>query len=103
MAFWTLIVILTRSKRMPTHSGRRRRSSELRFGLRQICFLGRHTTAFRDVGASVFGMKTFEPGSKSIICLGRAKQAVEKHMSDLLAVSERNVDMETFYPAECWS
>ena len=48
-------------------------------------------------------MKTFEPGSKSIIGLVRAKQAVEKHMSDLLAVSERNVDLERFYPAECWS
>ena len=34
MAFWTLIVILTRSKRTPTHTGSRRRSSELRFGLR---------------------------------------------------------------------
>ena len=54
-------------------------------------------------GASVFGMKTFEPGSKSIIGLGRAKQAVEKHMSDLFAVSERNVDLERFYPAERWS
>ena len=54
-------------------------------------------------GASVFGMKTFEPCSKSIIGLGRAKQAEEKHMSDLLAVSERNVDLERFYPAECWS
>ena len=54
-------------------------------------------------GASVFGMKTFEPGSKSIIGLERAKQAVEKHMSDLLAVSERNVDLERLYPAECWS
>ena len=47
-------------------------------------------------GASVFGMQTFEPGSKSMIGLGRAKQAVEKHMSDLLAVSERNVDLERF-------
>ena len=54
-------------------------------------------------GASVVGMKTFEPGSKSIIGLGRAKQAVEKHMSDLLAVSERNVDLERFHPGECWS
>ena len=35
MAFWILIMILTRSKRTPTHSGSRRRSSELRFGLRQ--------------------------------------------------------------------
>ena len=54
----------------------------------------------RRFGASVFGMKTFEPGSKSIISLERAKQAVEKHMSDLLAVSERNVDLKRFYPAE---
>ena len=30
----------------------------------------------------------------------RAKQAVQKHMSDLLAVSERNVDLEIVYPAE---
>ena len=44
-------------------------------------------------------MKTFEPGSKSIIGLGRAKQAVERH-TDLLAVSERNVDLERFHPAE---
>ena len=43
-------------------------------------------------------MKTIEPGSKSIIGLGRAKQAVEKHMSDLRAVSERNVD---FAGVEC--
>ena len=55
------------------------------------------------LGASVFGMKTFEPGSKSIIGLALAKKAVEKHMSDLLAVCERNVDLERFYPAECWS
>ena len=48
-------------------------------------------------GASVFEMKTFELGSKSIIGLGRAKQAVEKHLSDLLAVSERNVDVEIFF------
>ena len=51
-------------------------------------------------GASVFEMKTFEPDSTSIIGLGRSKQAVEKHMSDLLAVSERTVDLERFYPAE---
>ena len=43
-------------------------------------------------------MKTIEPGSKSIIGLGRSKQAVEKHMSDLRAVSERNVD---FAGVEC--
>ena len=45
-------------------------------------------------------MKTFEPGSKSIIDLEPAKQVEEKHMSDLLTVSERNMDLETFYPAE---
>ena len=50
-------------------------------------------------GASVFE-KTFEPGSKSIIGLGPAKQATEKYRSDLLAVRERNVDLERFYPAE---
>ena len=44
-------------------------------------------------------MKTFELGSKSIIGLGRAKQAVERH-TDLLAVCERNVDLESFHPAE---
>ena len=45
-------------------------------------------------------MKTFELGSKAIIGLWRAKQAVGKHMSDLLAVSERNVDLKIFHPAE---
>ena len=45
-------------------------------------------------------MKTFDPGSKSIIGLVCAKQAVEKHMSDLLAVSERNVNLKRFSPAE---
>ena len=57
-------------------------------------------TSFGRFGASVFEMKTFEPDSKSIIGLGRAKQAVEKHMSDLLAVNKRNEDLEIFYPAE---
>ena len=51
-------------------------------------------------GASVFEMKTFEPDSKSILGLEPAKQEMEKHMSDLLTVSERNVDLETFYLAE---
>ena len=45
-------------------------------------------------------MKTVEPDSKSIIRLGRAKQAVEKHMSDLLAVNERNEDLEQSLFAE---
>ena len=51
-------------------------------------------------GASVFEMKTVEPGSKSIVGLGPAKHATEKYRSDLLAVSERNVDLETFHPAK---
>ena len=51
-------------------------------------------------GASVFEMKTFEPDSKSIIDLDPAKQVVEKHMSDLLAVSERNEYLEQSYCAE---
>ena len=45
-------------------------------------------------------MKTFEPDSKSILGLEPAKQVTEKHMSDLLTVSERKVDLETFYLAE---
>ena len=52
------------------------------------------------LGASVFEMKTFEPDSKSIFGLRRAKQAVKKHMSDLLAVSERNEDLEQSFGAE---
>ena len=51
-------------------------------------------------GASVFEMQTFEPDSKSILGLEPAKQVTEKHMTDLLTVSERNVDLETFYQAE---
>ena len=53
---------------------------------------------------SVFETKTFVSGTKSIIGLEPAKQAVEKHRSDLLAVSERNVDMKRFSPSrDCWS
>ena len=85
MAFWTLIVILTRSKRTPTHSVSPSATYD--------CVQGRF-------GASVFEMKTFEPDSKSILGLEPAKQVTEKHMSDLLTVSERNVDVETFYLAE---
>ena len=44
--------------------------------------------------------KTFESGTRSIIGLEPAKRAVEKHSSDLLAVSERNVDLKRFSPAE---
>ena len=45
-------------------------------------------------------MKTFESDSRSIIGLEPAKQAVEKHSSDLLAVCKRNVDLKRFSPAE---
>ena len=45
-------------------------------------------------------MKTFEPNSKSILGLEPAKQVTEKHMSDLLTVSERNVNLETFYSGD---
>ena len=51
-------------------------------------------------GENIFEMKTFEPDSKLIMSLRRAKQEVERHMSDIPAVSERNVDLETFHPAE---
>ena len=60
MAFWTLTVILTQSKRK---------------------------TIIWKVPMSVFETKTFVSGTKSIIGLEPAKQAVEKHWSDLLAVS----------------
>ena len=49
---------------------------------------------------SVFETKTFESDTKSIIGLGPAKQVVEKHRSDLLAGSERNVDLKRFSPVE---
>ena len=81
MAFWTLIVILIQSKRTPTHSGSRRPPS----GKFRWC---------------VFETKTFESDTKSIIGLQPLKQAVEKHKSDLLAVSEQNVDLKRFSPAE---
>ena len=44
--------------------------------------------------------RPFESDTRSITGLGPAKQAVEKHRSGLLATSERNVDLETFFPAE---
>ena len=44
--------------------------------------------------------KTFESDTRSIIGLEPAKRAVEKHSSDLLTVSERNVDLKRFSPAE---
>ena len=44
--------------------------------------------------------RPFESDTRSIIGLEPAKQAVEKHSSDLLAVSEGNVDLKRFSPAE---
>ena len=81
MAFWTLIVILIQSGRVLTHSGSRRPSSG----------------KFR--WASV-RRRPFESDTRSIIGLEPAKQAVERHSSDLLAVSEWNVDLKRFSPAE---
>ena len=52
------------------------------------------------VPMSVFEMKTFESGTKLISNLEPAKQAVEKHRSDILAVGERNADLERFSRAE---
>ena len=98
MAFWTSIVILTRSKRTPTHfKSKKLIRTSFWIALTLLpwatydCVQGRF-------GASVFEMKTFEPDSKSILGLEPAKQVTEKHMSDLLTVSARNVDLETFYP-----
>ena len=48
----------------------------------------------------VFETKTSESDTRSIIGLEPAKQAVEKHRSDLLAASERNADLKIFSPAE---
>ena len=85
VAFWTLIVILIQSGRMPTHSGNRRQSSG----------------KFR--WASV-RRRPFESDTRSIIGLEPAKRAVEKHSSCLLVVCERNVDFEeTFTSGDCWS
>ena len=81
VAFWTLIVILIQSGRMPTHSGNRRQSSG----------------KFR--WASV-RRRPLESDTRSIIGLEPAKRAVEKHSSCLLVVSERNVDLKRLSPAE---
>ena len=48
----------------------------------------------------VYETKTFESDTRSIFGLELAKRVVEKHMSDLLAVSERHVDLKRFSPAE---
>ena len=79
VAFWTLIVILILSGRMPTHSGSRRPSSGK---FRSASVRRRPLSLTRD--RSWFG----------------EKRSVEKHSSDLLAVSERNVDLKRFSPAE---
>ena len=53
---------------------------------------------------SVFETKIFESDTRSIVDMELAKQAVEKHRSDLLAVGERNVDLRRFSPSEIgWS
>ena len=49
---------------------------------------------------SVFETKIFESDTRSIVDMELAKQAVEKHRSDLLAVGERNVDLRRFSPSE---
>ena len=82
MAFWILIVILTRSKRTSTHSASPKKLIRTSFWIALTllpwaiydCVQGRF-------GASVFEMKTFEPDSKSIIYLDPAKQVVgETHV-----------------------
>ena len=60
----------------------------------------RNAEAIWKVPMSVFQMKTFESGTKLISKLEPAKQAMEAHRSDLLAVSERNEDLERFFRAE---
>ena len=62
--------------------------------------LRKSKTIIWKVPMSVFETKTFVTGTKSIIGLEPAKQAAEKHRSDLLADSERNVDLKRFSPAE---
>ena len=85
MAFWTLTVILTQSKRTPNT-------------------LWKSKTIIWKVPMNVFETKTFVSDTESIIGLEPAKQAVDKHKSDLLAVSERNVDLKRFLTSrDCWS
>ena len=59
MAFWTLIVILIQSGRMPTHSGKSK-------------------TIIWKVQMDVCETKTFESDTRSIIGLMPAKREVEK-------------------------
>ena len=62
--------------------------------------LWKSKTIIWKVPMSVFETKTFVSDTELIIGWEPAKQAVEKHKSDLLAVSERNVDLKRFLPAE---
>ena len=62
--------------------------------------LWKSKTTIWKVQMGVFETKTFESDTKSIIGLQPSKQALEKHRSDLLAVSEQNVDLKRFSPAE---
>ena len=81
MAVWTLIVILIQSKRTPNT-------------------LWKSKTIIWKVLMGVFETKIFESDTRSIVDMELAKQAVEKHRSDLLAVGERNVDLRRFSPSE---
>ena len=60
----------------------------------------RNAEAIWKVSMGVFEIKTFESGTKLISNLELARQAVEAHRSDLLAVGERNEDLERFFRAE---
>ena len=62
--------------------------------------LWKSKTIIWKVPMGVFEMKTFESDTRSIIGLEPAKQAVEKYRSDLLAVCERNEDLEQSFSAE---
>ena len=81
MAVWTLIVILIQSKRTPNT-------------------LWKSKTIIWKVLMGVFETKIFESDTRSIVDMELAKQAVEKHRSDLLAVGERNVDLRRFSPSK---
>ena len=60
----------------------------------------RNAEAIWNVSMGVFEMKTFESGTKLISSLELARQAVEVHRSDFLAVSEQNEDLERFSQVE---
>ena len=66
--------------------------------------LWKSKTIIWKVQMGVCGTKTFESDTRAIIGLEPAKRAVEKHSSDLLAVSERNVDLKRIFTSgDCWS